>query len=70
MDSKKPSRRKFLTTSAAVAGLAVGGVAPASAQTAAPEAEPKKRLQEPDRLWRALSFCDFGAHTGGRKNVA
>ena len=25
MDSKKPSRRKFLTTSAAVAGLAVGG---------------------------------------------
>src|SRR6202035_1016706 len=47
MDSKKPSRRKFLTTSAAVAGLAVGGVAPASGgQTAAPEAQPKKSLKE------------------------
>ena len=46
MDSKKPSRRKFLTTSAAVAGLAVGGVAPASGQTAASEAQPKKSLKE------------------------
>ena len=46
MDSKKPSRRKFLTTSAAVAGLAVGGVAPASGQAAAPEAQPKKSLKE------------------------
>src|SRR6202140_2607400 len=46
MDAKKPSRRKFLTTSAAVAGLAVGGVAPASGQTAASEAQPKKSLKE------------------------
>ncbi len=44
MDSKKPSRRKFLKGGAAVAGLAVGGMAPASGQTAAPEAHSLKDL--------------------------
>ncbi len=44
MDSKKPSRRGFLKGGAAVAGLAVGGMAPASGQTAAPEAHSLKDL--------------------------
>ena len=38
MDSKKPSRRKFLTSSAAVAGLAGAAVRSASGQTPAPTA--------------------------------
>jgi sulfane dehydrogenase subunit SoxC len=36
MDSKKPSRRKFLTSGAAVAGLAGAAVRSASGQTPAP----------------------------------
>src|SRR5258708_4042219 len=38
MDSKPPSRRGFLKSGAALAGLAVGGVRPASARTPAAEA--------------------------------
>jgi len=44
MDSKKPSRRGFLKGGAAVAGLAVGGMAPASGQTAAPGTHSLKDL--------------------------
>jgi len=44
MDSKKPSRRKFLKSGAAVAGLAA--VQSASGQTAAPEARPQKSLKD------------------------
>ena len=40
MDSKKPSRRKFLASGAAVAGAAAAAVRSASAQTAAPAAAP------------------------------
>src|ERR1700720_2038593 len=45
MDSKKPSRRKFLQRGAAVAGLAAGGVRSASGQTPAP-APAKKDIKE------------------------
>ena len=44
MDSKKPSRRRFLKSGAAVAGLAA--VQSASGQTATPEAHPAKSLQD------------------------
>ena len=44
MDSKKPSRRKFLKSGAAVAGLAA--VQSASGQTATPEAHPQKSLKD------------------------
>jgi sulfane dehydrogenase subunit SoxC len=44
MHVKKPSRRKFLASGAAVAGAAAGAVRPASGQTAAPTAaEPAKK---------------------------
>lgn len=50
MESKKPSRRKFLKggAEAAVAGLAVGaiGSASASAQTVAPDAHAPKPLKD------------------------
>jgi len=47
MDPKKKSRRKFLTDSAAVAGLAVGGVlAPAGALIAADDETPGKSIEE------------------------
>src|SRR6267143_3701586 len=45
MDSKKPSRRKFLTGGAAVAGLAVGAVRSASGQTPEP-APARKNIKE------------------------
>src|SRR5262245_66230355 len=38
MERKKPSRRKFIATGAAVAGAAAGALTPASAQTPAPAA--------------------------------
>ena len=40
MNSKKPSRRKFLASGAAVAGAAAAATRAASAQTAAPAAAP------------------------------
>jgi sulfane dehydrogenase subunit SoxC len=44
MDVKKPSRRKFLASGAAVAGAAAGAVRPASGQTPAPTAaDPAKK---------------------------
>jgi len=48
MESKKPSRRKFLKggAEAAVAGLAVGAIGSASAQTVAPDAHPQKSLKD------------------------
>src|SRR5215212_2703584 len=53
MDRKTPSRRKFLTAGAAVAGAAAGALKPVSAQTpaAAPAAgaaaaTPKKDIKE------------------------
>ena len=52
MDSKKPSRRKFLSSGVAVAGLAAGVVESAKGQTTAPgapapEAAPvKQNLKE------------------------
>ena len=48
MESKKPSRRKFLKggAEAAVAGLAVGAIGSASAQTIAPDAHPPKPLKD------------------------
>src|ERR1700694_2858154 len=41
MDSKQRNRRGFLKHGAALAGLAVGAVRPASGQTPVPEAHPK-----------------------------
>src|SRR3989475_8420148 len=41
MDPKQPNRRGFLKNGAALAGLAAGGVRPASGQTPVPEAHPK-----------------------------
>ena len=48
MESKKPSRRKFLKggAEAAVAGLAVGAIGSANAQTIAPDAHPQKPLKD------------------------
>ena len=48
MESKKPSRRKFLKggAEAAMAGLAVGAIGSASAQTIAPDAHPQKPLKD------------------------
>jgi sulfane dehydrogenase subunit SoxC len=46
MDSKKASRRKFLKGSAAVAGLAVGAMQSASAQTPAPPAQSAQRAKD------------------------
>jgi sulfane dehydrogenase subunit SoxC len=43
MDSKKTNRRGFLKGGAALAGLAAGGVAPASGQT---QGEPAKKIDE------------------------
>src|SRR5437016_14188968 len=46
MDSKKPNRRRFLKSGAAVAGLAAGAVRSASGETPASGAPPKKDLKE------------------------
>jgi len=46
MESKKPSRRKFLKGGAALAGLASGAIQPTSGQTSASEAPPQKDLKE------------------------
>src|SRR2546422_308438 len=51
MNSKKPSRRKFLASGAAVAGVAAGALRPASGQTPAPATAPaaapaKKDIKE------------------------
>ncbi len=48
MESKKPSRRKFLKggAEAAVAGLAVGAIGSANAQSIAPDAHPQKSLKD------------------------
>ena len=68
MNSKKPSRRKFLASGAAVAGAAAAAVRPASAQTAAPAAAPaptseagKKAIKELIPRPSGVETCDATA---------
>src|SRR4030088_3083689 len=54
MDSKKPSRRKFLSEGAAVAGLVAGAVQSASGQAPAP-APANSSAPSPDALAKAAA---------------
>ena len=71
MGSKRPDRREFLKSGAALAGgLTLGAVAPAIGQTPASGTPMIKGNKESDRLRRPLPFRDLGTHTPRRQAFA
>ena len=70
MGSKRPARREFLKSGAALAGgFTLGAVAPAIGQTPALPADDQGR-QGSDRLRRSLQACHLGPHPTRRPAVA